>query len=438
MRRYYLTYILIVLIYFSDSYGQENYSFDHFLSLALANNLDLKEASYNQDITTVELEIKKNDFYPTFNANLSSRNAYGRSIDPYSNSFVDSQFKSYSGGVSSNLILFNGLSKLNGLKLAKNELLLSQTIYEKIKKDITIELAKLYTSILFTEEIVRATSEQIQLSLEQLEFLKLKFLEGLISESELFRKESQISEEQFELANEKSNLDMLYLDLEHILNDSGLKRNSLRALNLKLIDENLENSVLIEEVYENSSLYQIAKIKEENSKIAIDISRANKMPSLSLQLNYNSFYSDSNSEYTFSKQWENNKNYGFSFVLSVPIFNGFLIKKKIKKEKIIYNQAKIRTKIEKNNLEKILKQVNIDFITLKTKLSVSEKALRFSEKTYQADLIKFEYGKLSLSTLLISQKNYYQNQATLIKAKYEYIFSKALLGFYANNIMVLN
>jgi outer membrane protein len=230
----------------------------------------------------------------------------------------------------------------------------------------------------------------------------------------------------------------MYLDLEFLLNESELSRNILKPLDLVVINRNFDKILDIEEISKNDPMFRVSKIKEENSKIAIDILRASQMPSLSIQLNYNSFYSDSNEEYNFSQQWENNKNYGFSFVLSIPIFNGFLVKNKIRKEKIYYSQAKIKTNIEKNVIERILKQANVDFESLNNKVLSSELAVEYSKKTYDADLVKFEFGKLSLSDLLISQKIYYQNQSELIKYKYEYLYSKALLGFYNNNVFIFN
>ena len=415
--------------------AQERFSFKDLLGVAYKNNLSLKEAFFEEELASMQYKRSKNELYPSLNANISNTNSNGRSIDPYSNSYIDTKFKSYSGSIASNAILFNGFSKINSIRMAKTEVDINQVTIEKVKDDIAIELASLYTTILYTEELIKANREQIEISVQQRKSLQLRFGEGLIAESELFKIEAQIASEEVNLTTTENLLKVYYLDLQQLLNLPLKNSISLQPLVSKSPFENVEDVSLldVEEIYKSNPSFQIAKIQEENSKLNIALNRAAYFPTLSLQLNYGSFYSDSNSDFNFNEQWSNNKNYGFSLSLSIPVFNGFSVRYSVKRAKILHEQNLIRTDIKKNGLIRVLSQANNDVVASYQKLKSAVSALQYAQKTLEADLLKFEYGKISLTELLLTQKDFYNIKAELIKSRYEYYFNQGVIGFYKNN-----
>ena len=415
--------------------AQDTLSFKQCLSIALKDNLSLKEAFLEEELTNIQYKRSKRDIYPNLNMGVSNINSYGRSIDPYSNSYIDSKFKSYSGSIASNVVLFSGFSKTNSIRIAKAEVDLNHTAIEKIKDDISIELASLYTAVLYTEELIKANKEQIDISEQQLVFLQFRFEEGLIAESELFKMKAQIASEKVHLSTTENLLKVYYLDLRQLLNLPLGKDIALLPLSSAYSYKNIEDISLlnVEEAYLSNPNFQMSKIQEESSKLNIALNRAAYLPTLSLQLNYGSLYSDSNSYYSFNEQWDNNKNYGFGLSLSIPVFNGFSVRYNVKRAKVSYEQSRIRTDIEKNRLIKVLSQANNDLIASHQKLESATSALQYAQQTFEADQLKFEYGKISLTELLFTQKEFYNARAESIKAKYEYWYNLGVIEFYRNN-----
>ncbi|WP_230848075.1 TolC family protein [Myroides odoratus] len=90
--------------------------------------------------------------------------------------------------------------------------------------------------------------------------------------------------------------------------------------------------------------------------------------------------------------------------------------------------------MEKNRLIKVLSQANNDLVASKEKLKSAYSALLFAQKSFEADQLKYEYGKISLTELLLTQKDYFNSQGELIKAKYEYVYNKGVIRFYRTSI----
>lgn len=416
-------------------YGQDTLTFKACLNLVLENNLALKEALLEEELAVIQYQKARKDIYPSLNASASNNNAFGRSIDPYSNSFIDTKFKSYSGSLASNLVLFEGFSKRNSIKIAKAGIDIQQTIIEKIRDDITIEVASLYTTILYTEELIKSYKKQNEISKQQKEFLQVRFEEGVIAESELFKLDAQIASEYSNLITVENTLKIYYLNLQQLANISIQSNIHLQALNVGDFGEMDDGyQIDVEKKYEEIPDFLMVKKQEESAELNIKISQAAYLPSLNLQLNYGSFYSDSNSNFSFNEQWNNNKNYGFSLSLSIPIFNGFAVRYNIKRAKVQHKQSLVRTDIEKNRLIKVLSQANNDLVASKEKLKSASSALLFAQKSFEADQLKYEYGKISLTELLLTQKDYFNTQGELIKAKYEYVYNKGVIGFYRDSV----
>lgn len=435
-------YILFLLFLSSTAsclYGQDTLTFKTCLDLAFRNNLALKEAFLAEELSVIQYKSSKMERYPNLNGSISNNNAFGRSIDPYSNSFIDTKFKSYSGSIASNITLFNGFSKVNMIKMAKAEVEIQQTTIEKIKDDITIELASLYTTILYMEELIKSYKEQNQISKQQKDFLQVRFEEGVIAESELFKLDAQIASEHVNLVTVENVLKMYYLDLQQLVNVPITTKMYLQVLDIVEIKENSDDFYLldVDQMYQENPNFLIRKWQEENAKRNIKLSQSAYLPSLNLQANYGSFYSDSNSNFNFNEQWNNNKNYGFSLSLSIPVFNGFSTRYNVKSAKAQYKQSLVRTAIEKNRLIKVLSQANNDLVASQEKLKSAESALLFARKTFEADQLKYKYGKIGLTELLLTQKDYFNAHGELIKAKYEYAYNKGVIGFYKYNVFSL-
>lgn len=429
--------ILQICLFFVtfQSTPQDTLTFDECLRIALEENLSIKEAVLSEKLSQTQYYLNRSSLLPSVNSTFSNNYSYGRSIDPYSNSFINTKFVSYSGNLRSDLVLFSGFQKVNSIKFAKQEIELNKSISQKIRNDITIDIASNYITILYLEELVNANIEQIKISKEQLEILKIKFSEGYISESDIFKMKSQISNEEFNLVSNENLLNMHYLNLKLIMNFPMSKELKLTSL---LIDNynsfSYTDDFFTEDYIVNQPSYQIVKLQEEQSKTNIAITKSAFFPTISLGSNLGSLYANSNTLFNFRDQLGNNSNYGFGFLFSIPIFNGFSLRYKVKKAQITYEQSIIRSQLEKNSLTKILQQSYNDFKTAAKKLEAIEHSYSYSKKSLEAEQVKLEFGKISQTEFLVTKNSYNNITAELIKAKYEYLFQKGLIEFYKNHL----
>ena len=88
-----------------------NYAFDH--------NLDIKKQVLAVEADKANLLQAKLNTLPSINAGASTVNNWGRTIDRYTNEFATNRVRSDNMYISGNIILFNGLQKVNMIKIVK-------------------------------------------------------------------------------------------------------------------------------------------------------------------------------------------------------------------------------------------------------------------------------------------------------------------------------
>lgn len=430
-----------LLLFFVCIYGQKALTFENCLDIAFENNLSLKNAKISEKIANYQLTNSKTKILPSVNASVSNNYSWGRGIDPNTNSYINQQFKSYNGSLGSNLTLFNGFSNITAIKTAKQELELNKTTVQKIKNEITIDIASKFTTILYLQDVIKSNQEQLTSTQKQLELITTKFEQGYVAESEVFKVKSQKASEELTLINNQNLLSTNILDLKQLLNIALDEDIVLVAPTERLfskLDLALNDSETITEAVHKNPNYIISKINQQKSKLNINSSRSSIFPTLSAGFNLGSTFTNSNPLQSFNEQVNNNLSYGLNFTLSIPIFSQLNNHYKIKESKLNYEKAINDTQIEKNRLSKVIIQAINDANASYTKYESSLSNFEFSQKSYEADVLKFDLGKISTNELLLTKNNFVNAQSQLIQAKYELLYNQALINFYLNNIFVLN
>lgn len=433
-------YSLLGLLFCSIVSAQRTLTFEDCINIAVKNNLTLKSSRISEQIANYQLANSKTKLLPSIDASVSNNYSWGRGVDPNTNSYINQQFKSYNGNISSSFILFNGFSNVTGIKIAKQELELNKTITQKIKNEITIDIASKFINVLFLQEIIKSNEDQIKSSARQLEIIQIKFEQGYVLESEIFKMKSQKASEELTLINNKNSLSMNLLDIKQFLNlplEEELLLISPQEKLFSKVDIQSNNINIVENAASLNPGYLIMKINEQKAKLNIAYTKSSRYPTVASNFNLGSTYSNSNPFQNFNDQVNNNLSYGLSFSLLIPIFSQLNNHYKIKESKLFYEKSKNETQIEKNRLSKVIIQAINDAKASFTKHESSLLSYEFSQKSYEADLLRFELGKISTNELLVTKNNFVNAQSQLIQAKYELIYNQSVVNFYLNNVFKL-
>ena len=425
--------IFFVILQMNLVFCQEKLTYKDCVNLAVKNNLSIKSASISEKIAVYKLRSNVGQLLPIITGNVDNKYSWGREIDPTTNAFIDDNLKAYTGNMTGLLTLFSGFYNLKAIKSAKQEVEINKALQQKIQNEITIELSQIFIEILYFQELIVANKEQILGSEKQLEFAKLKFDSGVIAESEVFKIQSQKASEELILVTNQNRLIISEIALKQLLNiplerKIELIKPAFLVSEKSKLEEN-EYEITKKAVSINPS-YSMSKWIENKAKTEIALARSAKMPILNLKYTYGSNFSDSDPLISYNDQINNNLASVLKLSLIVPIFNQFETTFKIKQNKLSFEQAKLETKIEENRLSKVILQAINDTKAANKKQETATIAFEFAKKSYEADLLKYELGKINSNEFNFTKLNYINAQVELINSKYEQLFNTGLLNFY--------
>jgi outer membrane protein TolC len=425
--------IIFVILQVNLVFCQEKLTYKDCVNLAVKNNLSIKSASISEKIAVYKLRSNVGQLLPIITGNVDNKYSWGREIDPTTNAFIDKNLKAYTGNMTGLLTLFSGFYNLKAIKSAKQEVEINKAFQQKTQNEITIELSQIFIEILYFQELIVANKEQILGSEKQLEFAKLKFDSGVIAESEVFKIQSQKASEELVLVTNQNRLIISEIALKQLLNvplerKIELIKPAFLVSEKSKLEEN-EYEITKKAVAINPS-YSMSKWIENKAKTEIALARSAKMPILNLKYTYGSNFSDSDPLISYNDQIDNNLASVLKLSLIVPIFNQFETTFKIKQNKLSFEQAKLETKMEENRLSKVILQAINDTKAANKKQETATIAFEFAKKSYEADLLKYELGKINSNEFNFTKSNYINAQVELINSKYEQLFNTGLLNFY--------
>ena len=432
--------ILIALFILSNSaFSQDMLSFQDCLDQVLKNNLDIKTA-YNQElIAKTQYRSSYGKLAPNLYGTVDNKNSWGRDVDPNSNLFINTDIKNYVGYINATYNLFAGFTVLNTIKYTKQEYNISQSNIQKVQNEVTISLAEKFITILYLQEIIAANEAQIKSSEKQMELIQLKFDSGTIAEGEVFKIKSQKASEELNLITNQNHLIDNMVNLKQLMNMPLDKEITLikpiMSLDANVVVEQNPYDIIKRAIDINPS-FAISKFRERKARAALAIARGARYPVLAMKAQYGSQYTKTAYQdheedlLPFDEQLRNNEINIFRLSLVVPIFSQLETHSKIKTSRIQYQQSKIDTQMKQNELSKEVLKAITDTKTSLKKNEASSKAFEFSQKSYDADALKFELGKISTSEMNVTKSTFSNSQAQLIQSKYELLYNNALIKFY--------
>ncbi|MCP4550446.1 MAG: TolC family protein [Bacteroidetes bacterium] len=276
-------------------------------------------------------------------------------------------------------------------------------------------LASTYYSILLTQEAIVIYEENLKVSEEIYNSTNEKFQKGIISEEALNLAEIKQLQNRKNLQQAKRNLSRFYTQLQSQLNTNQQITISDTPQNFSLTSTNIETK-------HPEITWQEMEVDKQKS--LLKEKKALLLPNLSLNYQYNNNwatdgFTDFSNANELPQQFIGAK-------LSIPVFNGFSSRQKIKKSKLKLQQQELQlenTKLIKQNEDDLLllnvNQYEEELAETTKIMELRQKNDVHAENKYNSGITSLNKRLDSYEDLLNAQNTYLQSLASYTLAKYK-------------------
>ena len=419
--------------------AQETWDLQRCINHAIEHNLSIKQKEAARDQSKVELNTAQWSRMPNLNGNIGQSFNFGRALQA-DNTYGNRNTRNTNFSLGTNIPLFTGMQIPNNIALSKLNLKAATEDLAKAKEDISIQVASYFLQVLFNEELMKIARNQVALSQEQLDRKVAFFKNGKASEAEVLEAKSRLAQDQLSLVQAENNHQLALLDLSQLLE---LPSPENFRISVPDIDGFTANLSMPEEIYAqammNKPAIKAAQYRLQGAEKSIKIAQSSYYPQLSFGagIGTNYYHLSGIENAPFSTQWDQNMNKYLQFSLSIPIFNRFQTRNRVKSARIQRTALSWQLEESKKSLYKEIQQAYYNALAAESKYKSSQSATESANASFKLISEKYANGKASATEYNEMRTAWMKSLSDGIQAKYEFIYRSKILDFYKGIPLVL-
>lgn len=433
-------FLLVALIAQLTVTAQPSYKFnlEQCIDTALANNIQVKQSGLLSEAQEVNLKQARANLLPDLNASMNHGINQGRSIDPFTNTYVNQSVNYASYALGSGVVLFNGGNLQNSIKQNAFAYDATRMEWQQAKDNLTLSVILAYLQVLNTEDQVASSIKQKELSAKQLERLEILDKQGAISPAQVSDLKGQLMNDELNILNLRNQLESAKLSLAQLMNISYSKNMALERINadefLTIYSRN--SSEVYQTALQQFSLVKSVELRKKSAEYALKSAKGLLYPSLvlngNMQTNYSSVAQNATGKINYKDQIENNIFYAVSLGLRIPIFNSFRTKNNIKLADIAVRSSELVEENTKNVLRQQVEQAHLNMTNAYDRFTTLQEQVNAYATSFKAAEARFNAGVGTSVDYLIAKNNLDRANINLISSKYDFVLRKKVLDFYQN------
>ena len=449
--------ILIGWLVWAAGASAQSWSLDDCMKYAVEHATEVKREVVNARQRKQDYQHAVAGFLPTVTGGVQGQYAWGRNIDPETNTYNNvTTFNNYYQ-LYAELNVFDGFATINALKQAKLSRDYSATAMQKIQDDRAIDVMQKYVDAAYAEASIQIASEKLNESKRMLAKMKRLYELGEKGRPDVVQMESQVAEDEYNLTHQENVAKQSLLALKSAMNfpvDEELKiqineeqkiQNN-GELNLKL---NAENEAIpkfginYETVYQGfqniSPDLKSAEYEVERARYDYKIAKGRLLPSLSLgggiSTNYYKNLSQKGQYDGFASQFRNNQGEYLALTLSIPIYNSDRWHN-VKRARNDWQLAQVNLEETRRKLHDQIAQAVMDAEGYAKELHQMQKKVASDSLAYHMSSRKFEEGMLSTFDLHTAAQTLLESRIKELQMQMLLIIKQRLVAYYQGENLI--
>lgn len=449
--------ILIGWLVWTAGASAQSWSLDDCMKYAVEHATEVKREVVNTRQRKQDYQHAVAGFLPTVSGGVQGQYAWGRNIDPETNTYNNvTTFNNYYQ-LYAELNVFDGFATINALKQAKLSRDYSATAMQKIQDDRAIDVMQKYVDAAYAEASIRIASEKLNESKRMLAKMKRLYELGEKGRPDVVQMESQVAEDEYNLTHQENVAKQSLLALKSAMNfpvDEELKiqineEQKIQIngeLNLKL---NVENEAIPESGVNYETIYQgflhispdlkSAEYEVERARYDYKIAKGRLLPSLSLgggiSTNYYKNLSQKGQYDGFASQFRNNQGEYLALTLSIPIYNSDRWHS-VKKARNDWQLAQVNLEETRRKLHDQIAQAVMDAEGYAKELHQMQKKVASDSLAYHMSSRKFEEGMLSTFDLHTAAQTLLESRIKELQMQMLLIIKQRLVAYYQGENLI--
>nr|WP_294941336.1 TolC family protein [uncultured Prevotella sp.] len=413
---------------------------DSCMAYAVEHATDVKREVVNARQRKQDYQKAVTDFLPSVAGGVQGQYAWGRNIDPETNTYNHvTTFNNYYQLYAS-LNVFDGFATINAFKQAKLARAYSTTAMQKVRDDKAIDVMQKFVDAAYAEASIQIASDKLAESKRLLGKMQRLYELGEKGRPDVVQMESQVAEDEYNLTHQKHVAQQSLLTLKSAMN-FPVEEELRLVTNGKQVNESFP--INHETVYQNflnaSPDVKSAEYEVEKARYDYKIAKGRLLPSLSLSggisTNFYRNLSQGGQYEGFASQFRNNRGEYLALTLSIPIYDN-VAWHSVKKARNDWQLAQVNLEETKRKLHDHIAQAVMDAEGYAKELYQMNKKVASDSLAYYMSSRKFEEGMLSTFDLHTAAQTLLESRIKQLQMQMLLVIKQRLVDYYQGKNLI--
>lgn len=441
------------------------------LDIGIKNNLLIKQTAAQMEANRVYWQQARESLLPSINGDASQSFSQGRSLNPFTNGYLDQPITSGNYGLSGSLILSRGLTLQNSIKQTSLAYQAGKMDLEQAKNTLTLNLIIAYLQVLSSEDQLEQAKTQLAVSEKQMERTDVLNKEGATPPQQFYDVKGQLAADRLNVITSGNAVIISKLNLLQMLNVPYSNNIRFQRQATDAIKGTYNETA--EQVYNvalnNFALVKAGTLKRQSAEKGLQVAKGALLPTLSISGGLNTNYSSAAQRsifinetvtptgdfietpagrqpvYTLQSnyvgqnipwvdQFRNNYSTNVRIGLSIPILNAFRNKNNITLAKLDLQTARDNEQANQIQLKVNIDQAYANMGTAYERYQLLQTQTEAFTESFRIAEARFNAGASTSVEFLIVKGKLDQTRINLINARYEYLIRTRVLDYYQGKL----
>jgi outer membrane protein len=410
------------------------WSVDDCIKYALEQNIQIQKAKVSNNINEENLRFAKSAWYPSLSGSARQNYSWSNKLNTTSGATVFSGNNGTNLSVNSGVTVYNGLKLRNNVKKTETDFEADKYNTEVIKETVSLNVLNAYLQVLYADEQVKNSNNQITSTLEQLNLAEERMKLGVIANSDYLQVKSQLATEKLTLATSSSQLVINRVILMQLMELPITEDFAIEHPNIDSIADQKrvpESKVVYNIALQIKPEVKNAELSKKSSKLNIDLARADFVPHISMDAGFATAYSGNQNGSSFGYQLRNNISPTVGISASIPIYLNRQVRSRVEIAKMNLTNSELDELNVRNQLRKAIEQACLDVTSSQIEFEASFENYQAVKESFDVASEKFFQGIMNSVDFLIQKTSFITAENNFLQSKYKLIFSYKVLDFYS-------
>lgn len=404
------------------------------IDLALRQSVEVKQSENAVASSSTTVQSKQGVFLPSLSLNSATARSVGRAGSS-SIAGGSSTAQSLSTGISSSLVVFDGMRNVNELRQAKLDVTASTNDLTRARQTAVFTVATNYLTLATAEGQLAVKQQDLAAQDAQEQQLQKLVKAGARSISDLYQQQATTASARAGVVAAEQEVELARIALIQTLQLDP--RGSYDFVAPTVADAssvpryNLDS--LLDRAFASRSDLAAEQTRVAAAAVGTKAASSTRLPTVSLSTSYNATYNSALAS-ALGNQLDQNRGGSVSIGVSFPIFDKGATSTAVQQARIQEDNARLQLANEKQSVALDVRRAYLALETSRQQLAVAvaqQKAADLAVSTTQA---RYQVGTSSLLELTQARASQLQAATAVVTARNALAFQNALMPYYTGEL----